>query len=144
MTAIANEDFQFSVTQTGAAFPGISGGDKSKVDAVTSDKLVLADKKAILEEVKKSDVSSAWGCLGPLGKTGAGTSTFITKGSFSIPAGSMKCKADGKSVVLKGDFAICSCIGQDTPSAPPNTPVPFTGSCRIEISDAGQNKVKGK
>ena len=143
MKAVATEEYTISVTQNGAAFPGIASGGKSNADATYSDKVLICGKKAVVEKLEKANVSSAWGCLGPLGKSGAGTSSFIIAGSFTITPQSMKCSAEGKRFVTDGDFAICNCSGQDIPSAAPNTPVPFTGACKITVSNAGQNKVKG-
>lgn len=142
MKAVATEDFCISVTQNGAAFPGIASGGKSDADATCSDKVLISGKKTIVENIEKSNVSFGWGCLGPLGKSGAGTSSFIVAGAFTISPQSTKCSTAGKRFICEGDFAVCTCAGQDTPSAPPNTPIPFTGACRIEISDAGQSKVR--
>lgn len=142
MKAVATEEFSISVTQNCAAFPGIVSGGKAHADVIYSDKVLIDGKKSVVEKVEKANVSSAWGCLGPLGKSGAGTSSFIVAGSFTITPQRIKCSALGKRFITEDDFTICTCSGQDIPSAPPNTPVPFTGTCKITVTDAGQTKVK--
>ena len=144
MKAVATEDFSISVTQNGSAFPGIASGGKSNADASYSEKVLICGKKSIVEKIEKSNVFSAWGCLGPLGKSGTGTSSFIVAGSFTITPQCSKCSADDKRFICEDDFAVCNCSGQDIPSVAPNTPVPFSGSCRITVTDAGQNKVRGQ
>jgi len=143
---IANEDFEFSVTQQGAAFPGISTGGESDVTVTKSPKNKAVDKQVLTDKVEQSNAFNDWGCMGPLEKAGTGTliSTIIT-GIFVIIAGSTKCKAEGKFCMLKGDFALCQCSGIEQPSGgpPPPPPVPFVGACKIEITDAGQTKCLG-
>ena len=58
-----------------------------------------------------------------------------------INASATKCKADTFLVMREGDYGTMNCVGTVEGSSPPTT-APVAGT--VEISDAGQSKVKGE
>ncbi len=142
MAEIANEDIEFSVTQQGAAIPGLASGGLSDTDSNTSAGKAKANSKAILiTSIGQSTPHTAWGCKSPLQDSGA-TKAVITQG-FTMTATIQKVKCDNAAPLQKGDFTLCACTGTDTVSGSPPVVTPFVGSCRIENTNAGQDKVTG-
>lgn len=65
--------------------------------------------------------------------------TFSVAGIYTILAGAIKNKMSTIAPMLEGDTTIvnCTCVGVDTNS------LPFTGSCTVTITKAGQTVLKG-
>lgn len=147
---IVNEDFEITVTQQGAAKPGKTTLVKSdfianvevslndKVNAPSGKKLV---KGPMISVTPGPTAPLQWGCKGPMGASGSGTTTLIALIAAIVNAGATKVTSTMIPCFLKGDSGNCSCAGTDLPNAGP-PPVPFTGSCKFEITNAGQTKAK--
>lgn len=74
--------------------------------------------------------------------TGYIPGTIATTAPQSITSSAIKVKADGQLVMLINDFGTMSAFGTLNPPPPGGTPnTPIAGL--VEISDAGQAKVKG-
>jgi hypothetical protein len=150
MSDLANESFEISVTQSGAAFPGkqtLKYNDFSDSAEINKNPDVeCPDGKKLL----KGPVISAlpgptdpgkWGCKGPLSYTGAATLTFISLINMTISAGANNVVSNEIPCFKKGDKGQCSCSGVDLVPGSPPVPTPFTGSCSFEITNSGQTDV---
>jgi len=149
---IANIDFEISVTQQGAMLP--FGTMVLPLPKVTKDDLITNEsttcdapsgKNIVTKEMKEKSAGmiSSLSCKSPGYAGGTGSDAPITLGLLTISAGSLKVKCDSEPAHIKGDFGICSCSVTYTPPLP-GTPVTVLGSCRFEITNAGQTKVKAK
>ena len=61
---IVNVDFEFSVTQMGGAFPGITSGGKNDVTITESAKVCSPKNKKVLEKEIKEPTPDAWSSWG--------------------------------------------------------------------------------
>lgn len=140
---IVNEGFEFSVNQMGVNKPGITKGNQSNV-IVEKSLTSQASKKAILTtKITQTNAALNWQCEGPTKMTTAISEIFVG-GAFNIMSSAVKTKVDGKPCVLNGDFIICNCTcTAPQKGSPPPPPVITPGICKIEIINAGQNKLKG-
>ena len=63
-------------------------------------------------------------------------------GAAVVQTSAIKCKAEGKIVLREGDSSLVGCVGSWTLTAAPFTALAC--ACGVEISTAGQNKVKAQ
>lgn len=119
--AIENS-FIITITQMGAGVPAPASGHN--YIKITSSKAKANNEALLLQTLSWITV----GCTAPAGNcTGGG----------SMNATATKCKSESKFVMRKGDFGTCNGTAQ----------IPFgttPATCKFEITDAGQNKVKGE
>lgn len=151
---LVNEDLTISVTQMGAAFPGKSSLDysyinshgiiskNSFVDCPTGKKLVNGVTISLLPTYPAgpAGVGAGAGCQGVLSHSGAGVGTPISLFliTMNIFPGAAHTTSDGVACYIKGDNGMCSCAGVEMNTAT-GIPVPIVGSCKMEITYAGQN-----
>jgi len=153
--AVENSDFEITVTPVSAgsnviAVPNGTASPtnpakfgKDDVSYIADSKCTSAGDNILVDKISPkttvvpavSGVADDFSCA-PL----VDVNTWISKGSFKISAGSVKCSASGKKVMLEGDETIVNCVCSGTTvTTPPPTGVPFAGSCSIKISKAGQS-----
>jgi len=138
---IVNKEFEISVTQQGAAVPGkdtLEIGDFLLAQE-NSDVEAPSGKPLLIGPVLTANVADAlsWGCEGPGSPNTALPPVFAM---MVMNANATDITSTKISCFKKGCTAQCSCAGTDT--APNGAPVPFVGSCKFEITEAGQEDVE--
>jgi uncharacterized Zn-binding protein involved in type VI secretion len=136
---IAVDGMTLSITaQSGSTVtPGKVTAGANDVTVVKNDNVSVGSKKVLVDKISFDSVHVSWGCT----PVPPGAPTWAVNGSFQIIAGDTAVKADGKSCMLNGDSAMCSCSGSCLQGT---TSTSFSGSCEIKISNAGQSSVKGE
>lgn len=122
---IANEDFVVTITPDGTWTPGTP-----RFSPVFAMNAKANDKKIVIKKIE-------WimlGCSNPQGSLISGGSQISLD---PIAATAQKVKCDGKQVVRVEDAG--SCKGTQSTSGSN-----ITCTCQFEISNAGQDKVKGE
>jgi len=146
---IANVNFEISITQLGVMVPGgvigvpptvtesdLTVNESSAADAPDGDNVVVNQMTEL-----PAGMIATLGCKSPGYAGGTGADAPITLGAVTIPAGSTTVKCNGDAVHIEGDSGNCSCSVTYTPPSP-GTPVVVNGSCRFEITNAGQDKAE--
>ncbi len=146
LSDIANEDFEATVTQQAGAIPGNSKISKADFTvALSSSKVRVAGVNAMKGPVITGVVpafSAPFGCLGPMVAPGTAVPPLSGAG-ITLSANATKVRAEAQGLFLKGCVGQCACVGTDIGPPPGNVPTPYVGSCKFEITDAGQTKNRG-
>lgn len=135
------------LTATGTAYYDFAVDNVSHVEAKNA---AIGGEKIVVDAIKNKlpgvptppagGTAADFGCQVP----GNLVTTWISRGSFEIRASATRANCDGKPVLRKDDSATasCSCSGKYTPSG--SSPISCTGSCSIQIVNAGQARIKAQ
>ena len=139
MPEIANEDLLVKFTPV-AVPPGETYAGDQPIDTLIIVPIKATKAKANNKFICVNNIActfaTATAC--PYAQLIASGYTFVN-GKGSIAATSTKILADSQAILLKGDTGTCT----GSWISPPPASVPFPCNCTLEISDAGQTKVKG-
>ena len=134
---VCNEDMTVNFSNTvgppDIVYTGDVGIDPVKVVPVLSSQCKILGKK-----IATTQVTITW-VAGTCPHTSA-THTHIA-GAGNVAATATKVKADGQLVLRTGDTGACAGTWQPPGSPPPS---PIACACNVEISGAGQTKMKAQ
>lgn len=133
---VANEDLQISFSNTAGPGDLVYQGDQS-LTPITIVAIPSTTCKAVGKYIETDEIVIVWG-----GACAFTSLTYnFTSGGGNISATATKTKADGIVVLRKGDTGSCAGSWKNKLDPPGDV---SNCTCDIEISDAGQTKVKAQ
>lgn len=159
LVAVNNSNFEIEVTPAGLPGPTVASPNNGTATPTSPAIFGVGDCKVVKDnnckiqgdEVLKDKITEKLPSNPtppPLGSGGSaadflcaptvGTSAWSNRGAYSINSTADKSKCSGVAVMREKDSTIINCVCAGTNAASPTT-APFSGSCIIKISKAGQN-----
>jgi len=131
---VATDDLKVAFSNTSGP-PGLVYTSDPGLDPVK----VVAPIATKCSNIATTSIVITWAAATPCPHTSA-THTFIA-GAAVVQASSVSTRAEGALVLRVGDSSAVGCVGS---WAPPGGGSPVVCNCGVEISDAGQTKVKSE